>query len=34
VRNQKRPSPAVSAFTRWLHTLFKRVGTELKVGPL
>lgn len=31
---QKRPSPAVSAFTRWLHSLFKRVGSELKVGPL
>ena len=33
VRNgQKRPSPAVSAFTRWLNTLFKRVDTELKAG--
>jgi DNA-binding transcriptional LysR family regulator len=31
---QKRPSPAISAFTRWLNTLFKRVSTELKVGPL
>jgi LysR family glycine cleavage system transcriptional activator len=30
----KRPSPAISAFTRWLNALFKRVSTELKVGPL
>jgi len=31
---QKRPSLAISAFTRWLNALFKRVSTELKVGPL
>jgi len=33
---QKRPSPAVSAFARWLHALFKRVDahSELKMGPL
>ena len=30
---QKRPSPAISAFTRWLNALFKRVSTELQVGP-
>jgi LysR family transcriptional regulator, glycine cleavage system transcriptional activator len=35
VRNgQKRPSLAIIAFTRWLNSLFKRVDTELKVGPL
>ena len=34
VRNgQKRPSLAVSAFTRWLNALFRRVDTELKAGP-
>jgi LysR family transcriptional regulator, glycine cleavage system transcriptional activator len=33
VRNgQKRPSLAVSAFSRWLRSLFKRVDTELKGG--
>jgi len=31
---QKRPSPAASAFTRWLLALFKRVGAELQLGPL
>jgi LysR family glycine cleavage system transcriptional activator len=31
---QKRPTLAVSAFTRWLRTLFRRVDTELKAGPL
>jgi len=31
---QKRPSPAIGAFTRWLNALFKRVSTELKVGAL
>lgn len=31
---QKRPSPAVNAFTRWLNALFKRISTELHVGPL
>jgi LysR family glycine cleavage system transcriptional activator len=31
---QKRPSLAVGAFTRWLHSLFKRVDTELRAGPL
>lgn len=30
----RRPSPAILAFTRWLIGLFKRVGTELKLGPL
>lgn len=30
----KRPSPAIGAFTRWLNALFKRVSTELQVGPL
>jgi LysR family transcriptional regulator, glycine cleavage system transcriptional activator len=30
---QKRASPAVVAFTRWLNALFKRVGNELKMGP-
>jgi LysR family glycine cleavage system transcriptional activator len=35
VRNgQRRPSPAIIAFTRWLNSLFKRVDTELRVGPL
>jgi LysR family glycine cleavage system transcriptional activator len=35
VRNgQRRPSPAIIAFTRWLNSLFKRVDTELKAGPL
>jgi hypothetical protein len=24
----------ITAFTRWLNSLFKRVDTELKVGPL
>jgi LysR family transcriptional regulator, glycine cleavage system transcriptional activator len=31
---QKRPSLAVSAFTRWLRSLFKRVNPELQVGTL
>jgi LysR family glycine cleavage system transcriptional activator len=31
---QKRPSPAVNAFARWLNALFKRVSNELKMGPL
>jgi LysR family glycine cleavage system transcriptional activator len=31
---QKRPSLAITAFTRWLNSLFKRVSTELKMGPL
>lgn len=30
---QKRPSPAVSAFTRWLRSLFKRVSPDLQVEP-
>jgi hypothetical protein len=34
VRGQKRPSLAISAFTRWLRTLFKRINPDLQVGPL
>jgi LysR family glycine cleavage system transcriptional activator len=34
VRNQKRPTLAISAFTRWLNALFRRVSSELHVGPL
>jgi LysR family glycine cleavage system transcriptional activator len=30
---QKRPNPAVLAFTRWLNALFIRIGRELKGGP-
>jgi LysR family glycine cleavage system transcriptional activator len=29
---QKRISPAIGAFTRWLNSLLKRVGGELKAG--
>ena len=31
---QKRPRPAISAFTRWLNGLFKRMSRELQMGPL
>lgn len=31
---QKRPSPAINAFTRWLNSLFKRIDNELKEGSL
>jgi len=30
---QKRPNPAMLAFTRWLNALFMRIGTEVKGGP-
>jgi LysR family transcriptional regulator, glycine cleavage system transcriptional activator len=30
---QKRPNPAMLAFTRWLNALFARIGKELKGGP-
>ena len=30
---QKRPNPAMLAFTRWLNALFMRIGRELKGGP-
>jgi LysR family glycine cleavage system transcriptional activator len=30
---QRRSNPAILAFTRWLNTLFMRIGTELKGGP-
>jgi len=30
---QRRPNPAMVAFTRWLNALFMRIGTELKGGP-
>jgi len=29
---QKRPTPAMLAFTRWLNALFMRIGTELRGG--
>jgi LysR family transcriptional regulator, glycine cleavage system transcriptional activator len=29
---QRRPNPAMQAFTRWLNALFMRVGTELRGG--
>jgi LysR family transcriptional regulator, glycine cleavage system transcriptional activator len=29
---QKRPSPAVNAFTRWLHSLFRRIDPDLLAG--
>jgi LysR family glycine cleavage system transcriptional activator len=29
---QRRPNPAMLAFTRWLNALFMRVGTELRGG--
>jgi len=30
---QRRPNPAMIAFTRWLNALFMRIGTELRGGP-
>jgi LysR family transcriptional regulator, glycine cleavage system transcriptional activator len=30
---QKRPSPAMLAFSRWLNALFMRIGRDLKRGP-
>lgn len=29
---QRRPNPAMQAFTRWLNALFMRIGTELRGG--
>jgi hypothetical protein len=29
---QRRPNPAMLAFTRWLNALFMRIGTDVKKG--